>query len=158
MRQGGLPAQAAEILTDILIQRRDKLVAHWYARVTPIERPRATTSVVDSRVRLGVSFDDLGIQAGIWKASVTTYRWRFEDPSLGVSAEGEEQATPSRGRTSLRLDIGVSREQLRSPAADDELATLRITSLRPGAEAPVSTIFLRRTGSDPGYRVVGLTH
>lgn len=116
----GLPAEAAETLTDALARRRDRTVAYWYARVTPLERPRiepagrpgigsagpiagrtaASAPVPGEAFQL--SFDDLGL-AGPRAAPATTYRWELRHEALGRRWRG---MTPARGRGRQRIRVG----------------------------------------------------
>ncbi|MEE9132650.1 MAG: hypothetical protein V3U13_03745 [Gemmatimonadota bacterium] len=158
MREGQLPVQEAnEILAEILMSRRDKIIAYWYAKVTPIERP--DTRFPNSEVsELEVAFDDLGIAAGVWTAGQTRYSWKFKDVYQGIEAAGEHTADPGE-RQSLRIALEGLDKGL--PGVDDPeaTATLRVEVRRDGK--PVkreAVIYLRWDGSDSSYRVVGLQH
>jgi hypothetical protein len=156
VREGRLPGEAAAILTRIIIRRRDKLVAYWYARVTPIERPAGVYRDDPAAPALEVSFDDLGLEAGLWTADETRYAWRFRDPASRTEGRGEVRAVPGTRQT-LRLALSESPAAGRA-SGDRDFATLKIVALRPGADEREATLYLRWEGPDQGYRVVGLEH
>ncbi len=154
--EGHLPTDAGEILTRILIRRRDKVLAHWYAKVAPLERPDAQLRSNPNEATLAVSFDDLGLEAGVWSPGETRYRWRFEDPASRTSSRGSRAAGPG-FRQTLRIDLA------RPPAGGQtdpkgQFATLRISALRPRASNREAVIYLRWAGPRDGYLVVGLEH
>jgi hypothetical protein len=156
VREGRLPVEANGILTEILVRRRDKVVAYWYGRVTPIERPAARYSTDESVPALYVSFEDLGLDAGLWTAGETRYVWRFEDPASRTLTRGEGAAEVG-ARQTIRLELDGPPVQGGAPG-DGEFATLRIAAIRPGASAREARIYLRWEGADKSYRVVGLQH
>ncbi len=154
--EGHLPPGAAEILTRILIRRRDKVVEHWYAKVAPIENPDAELQSTENGQALAVSFDDLGLQAAVWGPGETRYLWRFEDPASRTFSRGSRAARAG-ARQSLRIDLPAT------PAAGDlgrdgAFATLRISAIRPRASSREAIIYLRWAGPHDGYEVVGLEH
>lgn len=157
--EGQLPTEAAAELTRILVQRRDKIVSHWYSKVAPIEEPTASlarSTATAGQQALGVSFIDLGLREGVWTADATAYRWRFEDGASDVRVEGTLRATPDL-RQSVRIDLPAL--PAAEPAGESAgLATLRITAIRPGTDRREAVIYLRWMGSITGYEVVGLTH
>ncbi len=160
--EGQLPADAAATLVRILIIRRDKIVAHWYSKVAPIEEPAASlagdTAVASPAGHtLTVSFEDLGLEAGVWQADETTYRWRFQDSASGTRAAGAEEAAPGpHQRISIELRTAPGAEP--APANADGLATLHVAAIRPGCTDREAVIYLRWTGEAHGYEVVGVTH
>ncbi len=160
--EGQLPVEAAQALVRILIIRRDKIVAHWYSKVAPLENPATGFAHGDAvsssqRPRLVVSFEDLGLVAGVWQADETAYRWRFQDPASGTRAEGVEKAAPGpHQRISIELRSVPAGQP--APANDDGLATLHVAAIRPGCTEREAVIYLRWTGEHRGYDVVGLTH
>ncbi len=160
--EGQLPAEAAAALVGTLIIRRDKIVAHWYSKVAPLENPTADFAhgkavASPPEPRLMVSFEDLGLEAGVWQTDETTYRWRFRDPASGTRAEGVEAAVRGPGqRISIPLQTVAGVEP--APANGDGLATLHVAAIRPGCDDREAVIYLRWTGSARGYEVVGLTH
>ncbi len=157
--EGQLPPEAAAALVRILIIRRDKIVAHWYSKVAPIEEPTArlarSTAAAGPQV-LVVGFVDLGLHAGVWTADATAYRWRFEDGASDLRAEGVLPAVEGH-RQSLAIDLPTL--PATQPADESaRLATLRIATIRPGADRREAVIYLRWMGPSTGYEVVGLTH
>ena len=153
---GQLPTRAADILTRILIRRRDKVVAHWYGKVAPIENPHAELVPTENDPTLAVSFDDLGLQAGVWDPGETRYLWRFEDAAARVFSRGSRAARAG-ARQTLRIDLPAT------PAPGDlgrerAFATLRISAVRPRASNREAVLYLRWVGPPAGYEVVGLEH
>lgn len=150
---GHLPAAAAEALTEILIRRRDKVVSHWYAQVTPIENIDATLNLDGDPARLELSFDDLGFESGVWESGATSYFWRFDDPATGTRSGGD-QAADSGDRQVISLEL--RRLPGDAPVAEKDFAILRLIASREGVTNREATVYLRWDGRE--YRVVGLEH
>lgn len=151
VREGYLPDEAAATLTELLIRRRDRVVAHWFGKVSPIEAPAATSRMEGGRMTIDVGFEDLGLKGGSWRAGSTTYRWRFSDPASGARASGSAAAGQA-----ARQRIRIVLDRLPERSDGDRLAVLEVTALRSGAGARPATIYLRY-GAD-GYEVIGLEH
>ncbi len=123
----GLPPAAAEALTAALAHRRDRTVAYWYGRVTPLERPRVeasarydgpaaarregrtgpegrTVGVQDLNAGFQLSFDDVGL-TGPAPGPPTTYRWELRHDALARRWRGE---SPADGVGRQRLWISPS--------------------------------------------------
>ncbi|NIN73353.1 MAG: hypothetical protein GTO46_15800 [Gemmatimonadetes bacterium] len=150
---GRLPEEAAQALTDILIRRRDMVVSHWYAQVTPIENVETTLNLDADPARLELSFDDLGLNAGVWGPGETRYIWRFADPATGTRSRGDGFAD-SGDRQVINLDL--RRRPGDAPSAEEDFAILRIVASREGVTNRAATVYLRWDGRE--YRVVGLEH
>jgi len=148
---GKLPTEAAAVLSEMLIRRRDKVVAHWYDKVTPLERPEATGRAEARGTVLQVGFEDLGLRAGLWAVDSTTYRWTFVDPGIGVRQRGEAPAVVG-ARQSLRLRLDRDGGSLDR----DELATLEISAVRGHVAKRPARLYLR--WHNGMYEVVGLEH
>ncbi len=96
VRAGRLPTtSAADTLARILMTRRDRIVDHWYRKVTPLERlevvasPDAcgeTTPLPSGGFLL--AFDDLGLGAGLWRPDAVSYRWELRHDAAGTSWRG----------------------------------------------------------------------
>ncbi len=157
--EGDLPVQmAADRLAAILQIRRDKVVEYWYRQVTPVENAEARIAAGDP-ARLEVSFDDLGLDAGVFEPAETTYRWEFEDVYFGIKSKGTEAARSS-GRQAVSIDLGEGFDtSLRGVDEDEATSRLRIEVGRDvnwvGRSAE---LLLRWEGASAGYRVVGLRH
>jgi hypothetical protein len=153
--EGQLPTEAALALTPILIARRDRVVAYWYDKVTPIEN--VTVSVVgEGGADIDVSFDDLGLRAGVWDTEETRYAWRFEDPESSTKTAGEAAAQAGQ-RQAIRLELG----QTTAPTdvrVHRRPATLRITVLRSGETRREAVIYLEQRDAYAAYEVAGLEH
>lgn len=160
VEEGALPtATAADTLVAILAHRRDRTVAHWYGRVSPIEDvsvggPRERRAAAGGEV-LTVSFEDLGLRAGAWRPGETRYRFELEDPSRDARATGTVAASPGGGRQSLDIRLPTGGE--RRGDGETALATLRIAALRDGGAGRPATVYLDPSPDD-GWRVVGLEH
>lgn len=157
VRAAGLPdPAAADTLAAALVHRRDTTVAHWYARVTPLEDPRARTRPGDRGSTLAVAFRDLGLEEGIWGPGQTTYRWRLRHPAAGLTRRG---TTPARPGSRQRIEAQLPRPPAGLPRdGEGALATLDVTAERPGATGRKAVVHLRWVGRERGYRVVGLEH
>jgi len=153
VQAGRLPAKAAAALTEILIRRRDKVISYWYAQVTPIENVDVTLLRGAASSILELSFDDLGLVAGVWDPEGTRYFWHFDDPASGTRGRGDRAA-----RAGARQAVSI--EPRRTPgddrSADKEFAILRLVASREGATSRAATVYLSWDGSE--YRVVGLEH
>ena len=147
---GGLPSrEVEEMLAGLIRVRRDRIVKYYFERVSTVEEPVAARQGAGA---LRVSFRDLGLERGLWTPDGTVYDWRFDDRALDRSGAGSAQ--PRAGADQL-LDVTWTGGPDR-PAAADELATLRLTTRRPGFSPDPATIFLRWDGQ--GYRVAGIAH
>lgn len=148
---------AADTLFDILAYRRDRTVAYWYSLVTPIENVAVEYDgdrLADGGPhRLVVAFDDLGIRDDVWTADSIRYEWTFDQASLRQGARGN-QAAGTGPRQTVSIDL-PSPGPGESPARD-ELAVLKITSIRSGARPRPTIVYLQWSAGD--YRVVGLEH
>ena len=158
VQEGALPVkEPEEALTQILIARRDKTVSYWYAKVTPIERVEASLAASSSPA-LEVSFEDLGLRAGLWTAEQTSYSWKFEDVyhQLEASADHSGEVGP---RQTLRIDLDGLDFDAPGVSESEATAKLSVEVLRDaepvGREA---VVLLRWEGVGVGYRVVGLKH
>ena len=159
--QGALPvAEAAELLTEILVIRRDKVIAYWYARVTPIERVSARLVSSEAPV-LEVSFDDLGLSSAIWPAGQTRYLWTFEDVYQKIEASGEHPASDGERQT-LRIVLDGLEAGLPGVSESEATATLKLSAIRDGKalgrEAVIHLRWKGAEGAEGGYSVVGLRH
>jgi hypothetical protein len=150
---GRLPAEAARALTDALIRRRDKVVSYWYAQVTPIESVEATLNRDSDPGALELTFDDLGLDAGVWEPGATRYFWQLDDPASGTRSSGDRAATPE-GRQAIGIELRRSPGDV--PGAAHDFAILRLVASREGVTSGEARVYLRWTGSE--YRVVGLEH
>jgi hypothetical protein len=152
--QGQLPEGADEIIAAILAARRDKVVAYWYSKVTPIEHPQASLTTEGDTLILEISFDDLGLESGAFEARETHYTWVFEDQASRTS-RSDRRAAQVGPRQTVRLRLADQPEAGRVTPGRD-YGTLRIKAVRPGAEGREAVVYLRWDGTD--YAVVGLEH
>jgi hypothetical protein len=161
VRAGKLPTrEAADTLATILSVRRDKLVAYWYARVTPIEDVVASraTGAAPADEALEVRFSDLGLEAGVWDPDETTYRFRFRHDRRGVDHRGIGRFAGANESALLIPLAGAEPLDPTSLSESERLATLEIRAERPGANGRATVVFLRWGGVAEGYRVTGLEH
>lgn len=154
--QGQLPQPAEDALIRVLIRRRDKIVAYWYSRVTPLENPRVILDTDGDRPTLRLSFEDLALSAGLFEPGQTRYFWRFEDPASRSSAQGEKAAGAG-DRQVIELELpklpAAGRE-----GSPDIFGTLKLKVAHAGALNPEAIVYLRWDGPDVGYTIVGLEH
>ncbi|MFQ5703616.1 MAG: hypothetical protein ACE5HT_06310 [Gemmatimonadales bacterium] len=159
---GGLSdSTAADTLAKILIFRRDRTVAHWYSRVTPIENVGVVRRA-EPAMKLVINFDDLGIRDGVWDGAGTAYRWEFEHRAAGIAWSGESPATAESVRQAIVLESpdgsGEKRDRRGHSSDEESIATLTITALRGGAGGRPARIFLAWDAEGKTYRVAGLEH
>lgn len=146
VEEGGLPsAEVDDTLSAILRVRRDLTVAHWFGRVSTVERPDVTELGPAS---LRLSFRDLGLERALWSADDTRYAWKLRSGGR-VLGEGTGQA---RIGTDQIVDVAWSGGAPESGA----LLTLELRTLRPDRRPPPARVYLRRV--DGRMRVVGLAH
>lgn len=153
---GGLPdPAAADTLADVLIHRRDRTVAHWYGRVTPLEAPELERA----GERAALTFRDLGLEQEVWTAGATRYRWSLRHPARNLSVRGEASAEPGPAqRIALPHDLVSAADDAERLEGERALAELEVTALRPGAAGRPAVVHLRWEGRERGYHVVGLVH
>lgn len=168
----GLPDTAlADTLARMLEVRRDRTVRHWYARVSPVEEPRiaadAAPLVADangdepppSARGFVLRFRDLGLAEELWRPGEVRYAWTFRHDALDREASGSVWA--GRGAEQaleVRWEGGSAAEATAPLPAEDALATLRITAVRPGAHRRPAVVYLSWIPDQGRYRVVGLVH
>jgi hypothetical protein len=149
---GRLPREElVDTLTAILKIRRDRLVEHYFAKVSTVEEPVISRQAAGSML---LSFRDLGLERGLWTVDGTVYDWRFSHRAARRSGSGSAQ--PRRGADQL---VDVTWNGSDAPVTDseaDQLATLEVVTRRPGISPRPATIFLRWDGRS--YQVVGMTH
>ena len=155
--EGGLPAQEVEdILVEILKTRRDKILAYWCSRVTPIENVASEST--EPSAKLVIAFDDLGVTAGLSTPEQTRYIWKFKDVYLGTEASGVS-AADSTERQTLQISLQPSGDRLPGVDSGKATATLHIDVERNGERVKRDAVItLRWEGPEKGYRVVGLKH
>jgi len=142
---------AADTLAAMLSFRRDRIVRHWFSRVTPIE----AVEVRSAPAGLDVTFTDLAVVSGLWADEVTRYEARLRHPARGVDARAARVAAPGRSVPGIRLAVPAP-ESAEAPRGEDAIARLEITARRTGASGRPATVFLR--WEDGAYRVVGIEH
>jgi len=165
---GRLPSRwAADTLADILIARRDRVVEHWYGKVSPLEDFEVLVDSGDSSGSapgLEIGFADLGITAGLWEAGGVGYRWELEHRALDRVWSGWSDARPARSGQRILLAAG-RREPGRAPqdsSPDDRKNMARLTvsveNRIDGSRQPPATVWLEWVASSDSYRVAGLEH
>jgi len=94
-------ADAARYLTDVIIKRRDKVVAYWIEQTNPLDR----FSVEHARPGAGVAirFDNAAVRLGVERAPATyQVRWSTLDNQTGL-------------QRAVGGDIALDRERLAIP-------------------------------------------
>ena len=166
---GRLPSRrAADTLASILMVRRDLVVSHWYAKVSPLENfeveaMSAVPVAGGAQGSFGVRFDDLGIRAGLWTPSDVEYRWKLEHEALdrdwkgvaGTVDVGEPQRVPIGPG-----DRDPGRKGGGAMSPEDAVAKLEVRVVRrsTGHVHPPVTVWLEWVADADSYRVVGLEH
>lgn len=150
---GGLPRrELVDTLVRILSTRRDRIVATWFAKVSPVEEP-AVAAIAGRGLEL--AFQDLGLATGAWSGDATEYRWTFRHEAVGRRAAGVARAGPGpRQRIPVRWQ-----EDAQAPEVLDDgeaLARVEIQVRRPGVAGRPATVWLHWTGE--AYEVVALEH
>jgi hypothetical protein len=156
VREGQLPEPwMVDQLTQALVIRRDKVMGRYFSSVSPIEDPKVEPAGAGA---FALSFEDLGIERGIWRPEATRYRWTFSDEARGIESSGEGAARA--GEQLLEVTWGTAE---RKAKAGGELAVLRVLAVRDryymdGRDPRAATIWLRWNESAGRYQVVGLEH
>jgi len=157
--EGGLPTpEVQNLLVEILKARRDKVLAYWCSRVTPIEN--VSTALIESggSRALELTFDDLGLAAGLSASHQTRYIWKFKDVYLDIEASGVSDASSTQ-RQSLQIPFEASNDRMPGVDSSKATATLHIDVERNGERVKRDAVVtLRWEGAQKGYRVVGLRH
>ena len=158
VQEGGLPAaEPEEIVTSLLIRRRDKIISYWYGTVTPLERPEALLVVSDEPV-LELAFDDLGLEANVWSTVQTRYSWELEDTYQEIKTNGDVDAAAGTRQT-VRVALDGLNQSLADVSDSEYTATLKVEAWRDGERVGRSAVVLLRwEGLPAGYRVVGVRH
>ena len=79
---------AAKYLADVLIKRRDKVVAYWIVRTNPLDDSRCRAA----RTARALTFDNAAVRVGVASPKATyRVRWSSFDNAAGrASAPGDE--------------------------------------------------------------------
>jgi hypothetical protein len=155
--EGQLPEPwLADTLTHVLMIRRDKVVGRYFSSVTPLEEPKVQSA---SAQALSLSFQDLGIDKGIWAPSSTRYEWSLSHPARGIESSGGGTAKAGM----QQLDITWSGGSAGSLQGEESLAVLRVLAVRDKyyqspPDPRAATVWLRWNASAGRYEVVGLEH
>jgi hypothetical protein len=175
VRAGRLPTTfAADTLARVLVTRRDRIVDHWYRKVTPLERieiagaPAADCPTVVPPASPGflLAFDDLGAGAGLWAPEAVSYRWELRHDAAGISwrgvGPGLDCGPDGASRRGLAIgppagapDVGDAR----GTGDEAALATLRLAvELADGTRLRQMTVWLRKGDGGAAYTVTGWEH
>lgn len=165
---GRLPGRwAADTLAVILMTRRDRVVNHWYRKVSPLEDFEVDTAAGDgsgSAPEFEIEFEDLGLEAGLWEPGRVGYRWEFEHEALARDWNGWSDVRS--GRSAQRILVTAGRREKRSgpkqvpPDGRKDVARLRVSVEHEGdgSRQPPATVWLEWIESTDSYRVAGLEH
>ncbi len=78
--------EAEEYLIETLIERRDKIVAHYLSQLNPLHNFR----LAGSRDSLRLEFENLGLEAGLGSVNSYRYQWfRFDNESQSLELLGQ---------------------------------------------------------------------
>jgi hypothetical protein len=150
-------ARVADTLVSILATRRDITTRRYFSEVTPIESPRAASG---GHERLALTFQDLGIDRGVWTPSSSSYSWTLSHPARGIEASGSGSARAGEQRLEVAWQGGPSGnlEGEEALARLDVLAVRDVYHMPAEKKARAATIWLRWNASAGRYEVVGLEH
>ena len=105
-----------------------------------------------------LTFDDLGLDAGVWTSGQTRYSWELEDAYHGIEVSGESDATDG-ARQRLRFSLDGLRRDLTGVDDSEYTATMKVEAWRNGERVGRPAVLsLRWDGGANGYRVVALRH
>lgn len=142
VRTGKLTNTEAEAyLSEVLIERRDKVGKYWLRRINPLDKFEATAA----KDVLQLKFKDLGIDGRLFDSDLTRYRYEvYESGKLLQSAQNTRQPlaefTKLSGLTSSPDNIKVLR--------------FKIYTLRPDTDYKAVEVYVALKQSGPG--VVGI--
>ena len=112
--------EAARYLTDVIIKRRDKVVAYWIGQTNPLDR-FAVEPATGARATL--TFDNAAVRAGVERIPATyKARWSTLDNESGLQRAVGDEITTGDGR----LDI----PEEAWGAADADGARYAVVSIR----------------------------
>ena len=158
VEEGHYPERwVVDTLTEALARRRDMVMARYFSSVTPLEEPRLVSSQASS---FQLSFQDLGIERGVWLPSATWYRWSFSHPARGIEVEGRAGAGSGEQSLAVAWEGGGEGAGL---DAREQLAVLSVLAVRDrywmdDEDPTAATVWLRWDAASGRYRVVGLEH
>lgn len=165
---GRLPGRwAADTLAVILMSRRDRVVDHWYRKVSPLEDFEVLTAAGDgsgSAAEFEIGFEDLGLEAGLWEPGHARYRWEFEHEALARDWNGWSDARSGRSTQRILVTAGPREKQSGPkqvlPDGRKDMARLRVSVEHEGdgSRHPPATVWLEWIESTDSYRVAGLEH
>lgn len=130
------PPRAAERLHDILMERRRRLLRHWFSGVSPVED--VTVEQRDDAIEIG--FRDLGLEHHLWSAAATAYAWR------AGSASGTAPARNS-GEQSVILPVDDELAARLASATLEQPLVVELEVMRGGAESRSAHVRLARAAS-----------
>jgi hypothetical protein len=131
--------RTVEYLTDTLVARQRATLAHWYARVNPLDRFRATPGD-------GLCFDDLAISAQLASAADTRYELASYDRDARPLGRVLIPAIPG-GATCTR--------SMKLASGGDGYTIVKITTWRP-AFARSTVVHLATDPASGAWRVIGV--
>ena len=155
---GELPsAELEDTLTEVISLRRDRVVQRYFSSVTPLEEARVEGSRGGG---FTLSFEDLGLDRGVWQPGATHYAWSLSHPARGIDASGEAPARAGAQSLAITVPAGASAAELEG---EEALAQLRVLAVRDvyhmdDEEPRAATVWLRWDGRAGAYQVVGLEH
>ena len=139
---------AAGYLTDVIIRRRDKVVAYWISRTNPLD------SFAVNRASAGaeLAFDNAAVRLGVARPDVT-YKasWMALDNLNGA----ESAAGPEVSLTDARLAIPASAWGPRDDTGS-RYAVASIATIHPGFANWASPVFVTVRERNGSFDVVGI--
>ena len=148
---------AADTLVDILMLRRDRVVEHWFGAVTPVESVRVEPA---GPGELALSFEDLGVEHGVWEAEGSCWTWRVDEVEGGAEALRGASGRACGKEARMGMGSDPARFGVRIPLGSERdaswTAVVELGVERAGADDRPARIWLEGRGGDVG--VAALRH
>ena len=158
---GQLPEKAADTLSRILIARRDRILAEYLGKLSPLSR----ISLPASGEGQSICFEDDALRTSVTQAAGTSYRVRVLGGAQLKEVLGWAQFRPDPGHAAascLKLPLDRRPAQLaRAGAADNDpmrYGVVEIVTAQSAAPAPTSSlrVHLYDFGPGRGFQLAGL--
>ena len=139
---------AAQYLTDVIIRRRDKVVAYWIGLTNPLDR----FSVDRAASGTELAFDNAAVRLGVARPGATyKARWMALDNLTGIETATGSEITVADGRLTIPASAWGPRDD-----AGSRYAVASIATIHPGFptwSSPVLVTVRERNGS---FDVIGI--
>jgi hypothetical protein len=144
--------RAAKTLADIIIKRRDKVVAYWLTRTNPLDRFEVSSANGNVASGLELSFDNAAIRSGVASDQATyAARWFALDNNTGAEQSVGDEVTLNDTRARVPESAWGPRDD-----AGDRYTIAAIRTMHDGYptwQRPVTVTLRERQGA---IEVVGI--